>query len=314
MFKDVNAILNKDANEHERIAKEEQDVNDLVGLYNKVSKDNFLVKTDFLQNLMKYVPPRDSKNEEEKNNEKIFNECQVCNTEIDNEKCRMVTMKQYCNHAMICEDCFQIYLKTKIKDEDVIPWLPCPAPNCLQPIHPHLLMKLDNKDLLNFSGSFIRKHLARNPNWIPCRNDKNCRYGFVVLKNDEQECTKKCERCSYSQVVSRNPIKSDQGFQEMLKIGALRLCPKCEFPTMKDKGLCNVMQCGQCGIWWNWKTREFGTNSRDLKNKARARGTLWEHGELQYQQILQRENPDEFKKLLERNGIEYDESYIRGTR
>ena len=72
-------------------------------------------------------------------------------------------------------------------------------------------------------------------------------------------------------------------------------------------------------------------------------GTLWEHGELQYQQVsnghrsqrthiarlwnqeltlpplfipcaqlLQHQNPTEFKNLLERNGIKYDPHYRRG--
>jgi len=128
----------------------------------------------------------------------------------------------------------------------------------------------------------------------------------------KKKLKKKCEQCGFSQIVSRNPIKSDEGFQALLESGTLRLCPKCEFPTMKDKGLCNVMQCGQCGIWWNWRTYEFGSSSRDLKNTARMEGTLWEKGELQYQQRLERQNPEEFKKLLESNGIKYDPNYVRG--
>jgi hypothetical protein len=35
-------------------------------------------------------------------------------------------------------------------------------------------------------------------------------------------------------------------------------------------------------------------------------------GELSYQQELERNNLEEFKALLERNGIEYNPNYIRG--
>jgi len=224
-------------------------------------------------------------------------------------------MHEFCHHAMICQECFVEYLKHKINDEDVTPWLRCPAPDCLQPIHVQLLKNsLPQQALLCFTRSFIRKHLIRNPNWIPCRNDKKCKFGFVVLKDQKQEETKKCEYCGTEQLVSRNPIKSDTGFKELLESRVLRLCPKCEFPTMKDKGLCNVLQCGQCGIWWNWQTFEYSSNSQDLKNKARIQNTLWDRGELQYQQKLQKENPEEFKKLLERNGIPYDPTYVRGTK
>ncbi|ETO07901.1 hypothetical protein RFI_29491 [Reticulomyxa filosa] len=185
-------------------------------------------------------------------------------------------MQKHCNHAMICEDCFKHYLKSKVKDEDVLPWLCCPFPNCFQPIFSHLLFEtLDREELCKFAKSFLLKHLARNPNWIKCQNTKECRYGFVVLQSKEDEKKRHCACCGFAQTVSRNPIKSDQGFQELLKSGVLRLCPKCQFPTMKDKGLCNILQCGQCGIWWNWNNYEFGTSMRDLKNKARAQGTLW---------------------------------------
>jgi hypothetical protein len=98
---------------------------------------------------------------------------------------------------------------------------------------------------------------------------------------------------------------------------------------LKEKGLCNVIECVKCGIWWNWRTREQGHDGKDLKQKARMNGTLWEagrslkdfnlflivsffSGELRYQQELERSNPKEFQALLERNGIKYDPNYVRG--
>ncbi len=114
----------------------------------------------------------------------------------------------------------------------------------------------------------------------------------------------------------------------MIQSGQLRECPSCRHLTMKEKGLCNVIECAKCGIWWNWKTKEQGHNGKDLKQRARMNGSLWEpgkflqnfilslivlfSGELQYQQQLERNNPKEFKALLERNGVKYDPNYVRG--
>ncbi|ETO05149.1 hypothetical protein RFI_32248, partial [Reticulomyxa filosa] len=243
-------------------------------------------------------------------------------------QCKIVQMREYCNHSMICEDCLRCYLQTKIRDEDITPWLRCPAPDCYQPVHPDLLLGFLQQKVFVYFFSFVHEHLTRNPNWIRCTNSNGqCDYGFIVTIHSKEETQKACKACGFLQLVSKNPIKSDPGFQDLLKSGVLRLCPKCEFPTMKDKGLCNVMQCGQCGIWWNWKTFEFGSNSQALKNRARMNGTLWfalysfcsificlfTPFVLLYQQRLERENPEEFRKLLERNGIKYDPNYIRGT-
>lgn len=41
-----------------------------------------------------------------------------------------------------------------------------------------------------------------------------------------------------------------------------------------------MIQCAKCAIWWNWRSKETGNSSTELKNKARATGTLWEAGEL----------------------------------
>ena len=57
-----------------------------------------------------------------------------------------------------------------------------------------------------------------------------------------------------------------------------------------------------CRCRWNWRTRETGKDSYTLKQKARMTGSLWEAGELEFQRRLEHSNPEEFRKLLERNG------------
>ena len=224
----------------------------------------------------------------------------------------LIVMKKYCNHAMICKSCFQQQLQIKIKNDDITPWIPCAAPNCKAPVCCQLLFEhLDTSLLYKFAEGFIRKHLARNSNWIKCKT-KNCNFGWMILdKNTSKQHKVRCDACNKRHTVCKDPIKSDKGFSELIASGILRLCPKCSLPTMKDKGMCNVMNCGKCGIFWNWRTRETGTSSSQLKNKARNNGTLWEPGELSYQQNLQRTNLPEFKRLLERNGIKYDPNYVR---
>ena len=116
-----------------------------------------------------------------------------------------------------------------------------------------------------------------------------------------------------TQDVQRPVPELDSEFKQWLAEGRLRPCPRCDHLTFKERGVCNVLQCGKCGIWWNWNSRETGTNSSALKERARRRGNLWEPGELRYQQELEMTNPEEFKKLLERNGVRYDPNYRRGT-
>ena len=67
-------------------------------------------------------------------------------------------------------------------------------------------------------------------------------------------------------------------FKKMIQAGTLRECPTCRHLTLKEKGLCNIIECAKCGIWWNWRTQEQGHNGKDMKQRARMNGTLWEPG------------------------------------
>jgi len=152
-----------------------------------------------------------------------------------------------------------------------------------------------------------------------------CPFGFVVTPALQRGAAtrtsdklKKCELCGLLQIVvgksAAAAVKHDDAMQAMIESGALRPCPQCTALNMKDYGLCNVLQCHACQIWWNWESRATGSSSQQLKDLARRTGTMWMPGELQYQQKLQREDPTAFKDLLARNGIEYNPNYIRGSR
>jgi len=233
--------------------------------------------------------------------------CKACYCPF-NESDTMPVKLFNCGHHAFCQDCFQTYLRVRIKDEDVMPWIPCPSEDCRAKIHFKNLTCLERKEILQLILTILKKHLARNSNWVPCKNE-DCNFGFLVF--DEGKHDKRCAICNTKQTVTKSVLE-DESMKAMLKEGTIRKCPKCENLTMKDKGICNIMQCDKCSIWWNWRTRETGNNQREMKAKSKQKGTLWEPGELQYQQRLQRDNPDEFRQLLGKNGIKYDPNYVRG--
>jgi len=231
-----------------------------------------------------------------------FDLCQVCFA--DEPDAQMIT----CSHRNCCTDCLLQHMKVKIKDDDIIPWICCPYPDCRAKIHPDHFKKLDANQVVAFCRIQLYKALQRNSMWVDCKKE-SCHYGFLI--EDDEKHRLKCEACGKKQSVSRS-VDQDDSIKEMLKQGVIRKCPKCNELTMKDKGICNILNCGKCGVWWNWKTRKTGNSQREMKQAARMNGTLWEPGELAFQQQLQRSNPAEFKKMLERNGIEYDPNYVRG--
>ncbi|CAF1325124.1 unnamed protein product, partial [Adineta ricciae] len=230
-----------------------------------------------------------------------FTTCQIC---LD-ENLPMVTMKS-CGHCVLCADDFNQYLRSRIHAGDILPWIPCPAESCSVPCHADNIVRdaqLTYSDLLIFLTEFMFKKLCRNPNFITCTNCQ--KGGFIQLGPPKKE-TVTCQICNKQQTIEKGSGGDlDTGFQQMIQSGQIRECPTCRHLTLKEKGLCNIIECAKCGIWWNWNTREQGHNGSDLKQRARINGTLWEPGELRYQRDLERNNPEEFKALLERNDKMY---------
>ncbi|UJR20536.1 hypothetical protein I4U23_023663 [Adineta vaga] len=238
----------------------------------------------------------------------VFKACQIC---FDKDE-PLITMKA-CGHRMICPDDFHQYLITRIRDKDLLPWIPCPAEICGVPCDAKNITedgRLTHGELLSFIIIYMSKKLSRNENFITC---VHCEQGGFLQIGPPKKEEVECQVCHSKQTIEKGTDGDlDIAFKTMIEKGELRECPTCRHLTLKEKGLCNVIECVKCGIWWNWRTREQGHSGKDLKNKARSNGTLWEPGELHYQQQLERRNPAEFKALLERNGIEYNPNYVRG--
>eukprot|EP00455_Lapot_gusevi_P033035 TRINITY_DN3608_c0_g2_i5.p1 TRINITY_DN3608_c0_g2~~TRINITY_DN3608_c0_g2_i5.p1 ORF type:complete len:321 (+),score=11.89 TRINITY_DN3608_c0_g2_i5:42-1004(+) len=236
--------------------------------------------------------------------------CSVCYSDFGEEN--WVIQSSYCGHNDICGPCFQNYLSIRIRDADVMPYIQCPHPDCRVPLAVSDLLS-SRAELFVFyqlARTSLLKLLARAEWFVGCES-KGCGGGFCL--EGEREERKVCEVCGVEQLVKPKGRELDDEFKKMIANGTLRPCPKCQYLTMKEYGICNVIECVACGIWWNWRTKETGKNSNDLKNRARGSGSLWEPGELAYQQRLQREKPHEFRALLERNGIRYDPNYVRGS-
>lgn len=240
--------------------------------------------------------------------------CTILCEDFDEGEFKAMELNGSCGHRTTCKSCIKLHVESQINSkEDIVPWVVCPAVDCAAQIPLNIILesKVSNEHLYNLAITILSTQLIRNTNFIPCDNS-NCVFGFLEFKTFEGEKEVECEVCYTVQKIKRE-ASTDEGFAEMVKQGKVRMCPACQHPAMKDKGICNVLQCTKCYIWWNWATKDTAKRSRALKEKARKTGTLWESGELEYQRNLQKTNIDEFVALLKRNGIEYDPNYVRGS-
>ena len=252
-----------------------------------------------------------------------------------------------CQHNQVCTACLAGHIQSKVTSADVAAWVSCPHPTCTTPLHPNVLSHpglLTTDVQLRLLLGYLTKLLSRSTAFVRC-STSHCSYGFLCLKKTGKE-SKVCPLCQVEQKVERGGEgELDADFKKMIASGTLRACPTCSHYTLKEKvshsytpclppltsplthvsthspcyllawyvvqGICNVIECAKCGVWWNWRTRETGKSGTDLKQRARAQGTLWEQGELHYQMDLERRNPEEFRKLLERNGMVSKHQSIR---
>lgn len=219
-----------------------------------------------LQEQFKQAPDPTTEIPEQKES---FDMCQVCFA--DSPDAKMIT----CGHQNCCNDCLLQHMRVKIKDDDVIPWICCPFPDCRAKIHPNHFKALQADQVVEFCRIQVCKALQRNSMWVNCQTAR-CHYGFLI-EDDEKHKGVKCDLCGKRQTVCR-AADQDDSIKELIKSGDIRKCPKCSELTMKDKGLCNVLNCGKCDIWWNWRTRQTGNSQREMKQAARHNGTLWEPG------------------------------------
>eukprot|EP00475_Leptophrys_vorax_P008720 TRINITY_DN15671_c0_g1_i1.p1 TRINITY_DN15671_c0_g1~~TRINITY_DN15671_c0_g1_i1.p1 ORF type:complete len:318 (-),score=53.40 TRINITY_DN15671_c0_g1_i1:24-977(-) len=231
-------------------------------------------------------------------------ECQVC---FADEPLLMTN----CGHQITCKSCLSQHFKARMEQKMIPPWIPCVEPNCKHHIDiRNLLESCAIEDVLAAAVFYMDRLLKREAEWVPCEKP-GCAMGFWYQANEARQTCALCE--TEQEVVKKKAQEVDTGLDELVKKGLMKPCPKCKQLAMKDYGMCNVMQCHGCGIYWNWRNFETGNSYDQVKHKSRMNGTMWEPGELEYQRRLERSNPEEFKRLLEKNGIAYNPNYVRGT-
>jgi len=271
------------------------------------------------------------------------NECIACGDQFTAAE-PAYPLPDKCGGKFLHRDCLRDSIVSKINskyvESEVTPWIESCAPH-LAKNKTHipsgdLIKVLDDDYLYVFASKYLSRILPRNSNWVPCQNTHNytkyklmnpatekegnpynnrCPFGFVVDWKGQQKKTCDNPYCKQSQDVQKADLG---GMQVLIDSGVMRLCPgkngrKCEYPTMKDKGMCNSMNCPQCGTWWNWRTRKTADTKDELKQEARRDGSLWEPGDLAHSQNLQRNDPEGFKKLLEKNGGKFNPNHMRGV-
>lgn len=106
--------------------------------------------------------------------------CPVCLCEFD-EDCEAGRL-QNCGHAALCTDCLHNYVRIKVTDEAVMPWIVCPTPKCCQPISADDLAGvagLTTPEMAHLAVSYMRRRLVRNECFVSCQT-RNCAFGFIV--------------------------------------------------------------------------------------------------------------------------------------
>merc|ERR1712096_89082 len=137
----------------------------------------------------------------------------------------------------ICESCLARDISLKIKEDDVMPWIRTPALSNNQHVPTSVLCKLISaEELYYFASVLMSKKLKRNSNWVACQKD-DCLFGYLGDQDVDV-----CGFCSEQQ----HKADTDPYLEKMIEDGTMRSCPDCNHLALKDFGICNVIQCGEC--------------------------------------------------------------------
>ncbi len=104
---------------------------------------------------------------------------------------------------MICPDDFHQYLSVRIRDGDLLPWIPCPAEICSVPCHAKNIIddgRLTHGELLLFITNYMLKKLSRNENFITCIQ---CEQGGFLQIGIPKKQEVICPICNHKQTIEK---------------------------------------------------------------------------------------------------------------
>ena len=183
--------------------------------------------------------------------------CHCCFIPFDKE-CRRVDLK--C-HRNFCEECVKQWIKIKVRDNEVKPYIMCLSEKCHHPLPYDVLNKyMDEESKEKFIKYFSYKTLIKYKFFKQCKT-YNCYEGVLFNPNTSTEHNSKIHHCKKCNEEHKYEFKSNlisEEFKELIKKNIIRLCPSCSAPSTKDRKSCNVIFCTNCSVYWNWETKKTG--------------------------------------------------------
>ncbi len=104
---------------------------------------------------------------------------------------------------MLCANDFNQYLSIRIRDGDILPWIPCPAESCSVPCHVENIINnggLIYSELLTFLTTYMLKKLSRNENFITCIH---CQKGGFLQMGPPWKQRVRCPICNERQTIEK---------------------------------------------------------------------------------------------------------------
>jgi hypothetical protein len=103
----------------------------------------------------------------------------------------------------MCADDFNLYISYRVRDGDILPWIPCPAESCSVPCHAQNITedgRLTYAELLSFLSTFMLKKLSRNENFITC---SHCGKGGFLQMGPAKKQKVRCPICNEKQTIEK---------------------------------------------------------------------------------------------------------------